>query len=274
MPMNIIQTTGPIYGNVPTHQIIQQKDIEITIMNIHLSKVFLAAVLMAALVFPGLAVSAEKTPTITVAATGTMAIKPDMAIIVLAVQRQAKTARQALDQNNAAMAAVIREMKLSGIDDKDLQTSNFNIQPRFFYPKQNASGERKPARIVGYIVTNQLTVRIRNLDKLGAILDKSVDLGINSGGNIRFTNQDPKMVISQARQKAMANAIEKAETLAAAANVKLGKIMRISEQPRQISPRPIQEMALSRASVSSAVPIATGENTYKVIIEASWEIIQ
>lgn len=213
-------------------------------------------------------------PMISVNGTGSATATPDMAMITLGVQRQAKSARKALSKNNKAMAAVLAALKGEGIADKDLQTSNFNIRPQYQHFKRSSSGGQKQSKIIGYIVNNQLSVRVRDLPKLGEIIDLTITLGVNSGGNIRFLNENPGPIITKARQKAMENAIEKAKVLTSAAGVGLGKIMTISESSHQPRPRAIRELAMARSSAAPSVPVATGENSYSVNVQVSWEIKQ
>ena len=213
-------------------------------------------------------------PMISVNGTGSTTSTPDMAMMTLGVQRRAKSARKALSKNNKAMAAVLTALKGEGIADKDLQTSNFNIQPQYHYYKQSSSGDQKQPKIVGYIVSNQLSVRIRDLSKLGEIIDLTITLGVNSGGNIQFMRENPGPAIAQARQKAMENAIEKAKNLTSAAGVGLGKIVTISESARQPRQFAMHEMAMARNASAPAVPIAAGENSYSVNVQVSWELQQ
>lgn len=213
-------------------------------------------------------------PRILVTGEGSVDLAPDMAILSLTVTRQAETARGALDANSSAMKEVQAAMTSAGIEPRDLQTSGFSIQPNYFYPPQQPSGKREPPKIVGYTVRNSLTVRVREISSVGAILDKSVSLGVNEGGNIMFTNEDPSGAITKARVKAVKHAIDKANTLAGAAGVKTGQILEISEQ--SYSPRP---MSMARAEVAmgrsaDAVPVAAGENTYKVTVNLSFAIDQ
>ncbi|MGA9575090.1 MAG: SIMPL domain-containing protein, partial [Lysobacterales bacterium] len=151
-------------------------------------------------------------PRILVSGEGSAELAPDMAVLTLTVTRQAETARAALDENSTAMSDVQTAMKAAGIEARDLQTSGFSIQPNYFYPSQKTSGEREPPRITGYTVRNSLTVRVRDISAVGKILDKSVSLGVNEGGNITFTNADPSAAITQARTRAVKNAIVKADT--------------------------------------------------------------
>lgn len=213
-------------------------------------------------------------PRILVTGEGSIDLAPDMAVLSLTVTRQAETARAALDANSSAMQEVLAAMKAAGIETRDLQTSDFSIQPNYVYPPQQPSGQREPPQIVGYTVRNSLTVRIRDISTVGSILDKSVSLGVNEGGNITFTNEDPSTAITQARIKAMKDALLKAKTLAEAAGVKTGRLLEISEQ--SFNPQPMQmaraEMAMSRSA--DAVPVAAGENTYSVTVNVSFAIDQ
>ena len=232
-----------------------------------------ATLLLVAVSLPAHAEEA-KPGTITVSATGAADVAPDMAILDLSVQKEGKTAREALDLNNAAMGEVLSALKDGGIEERDLQTSNFNIQPRYFYPKSTSGQPPKQPQIVGYIVSNSLTVRIRDLKRVGKILDTSVSLGVNNGGNIRFSTENPEPTVEAARKSAMARAVAKATTLTAAANVKLGRILEISEQNRG-RPR-VRSMARmeSNMAADAAVPIATGENSYSVTVTVRWELDQ
>ncbi len=219
------------------------------------------------------AASDEPVPRITVTGEGNVDIPPDMAVLVLSVNREATTAREALTANSAAMSKVLEAMTALGIDKRDLQTANFDIQPRYTYPtRPDGSGEAP--RLVGYIVRNSLSVRVRDISRVGEVLDTSVTLGVNEGGSILFTNDDPSAAITQARVKAMKEALAKARTLAEAAGVELGNVLDISEQ--NFSPRPMPMMAKMEMAMDSAgaPPIAAGENSYTVTVNVSLAIVQ
>lgn len=214
-------------------------------------------------------------PRILVTGQGSADLEPDMAVLNLTVTREGKTARAALDANSAAMAEVLSAMQRAGIEKRDLQTSNFNIQPRYTQSPRDASGERPPPRIAGYVVRNSLSVRVRDIARVGEVLDTSVTLGVNEGGNILFTNDDPSAAITQARRRAVAGALDKARTLADAAGVQLGAILEISEQSHIPRPMPMMdaEMGMLRAA-SASVPVAAGENSYSVSVNIAVAIAQ
>ena len=209
---------------------------------------------------------------ITVAGEGEASVAPDTAIVTLGVVRQAKTAREALDDNNRAMSEVLKALKANGIADRDLQTSGFGIAPQYNYPVDK-DGQSLPPELVGYQVTNTLTVRLRDMAKLGALLDTAVSLGINQGGDIRFTNDKPEATITEARKAAVASAIAKARTLSEAAGVRLGRVIEIKEVPERTQPLPVYRASMAKEMADgSAVPIAGGENSYTVTVNMTFAL--
>jgi uncharacterized protein YggE len=216
----------------------------------------------------------DPAPRILVSGEGSAEIAPDMALLTLSVMREASTAREALSENSTAMAKVQKAMTGMGIAKRDLQTSNFSIQPRYTQPPRQGPGAGEPRKLVGYMVRNSLSVRVRDISKVGEVLDTSVTLGVNEGGSILFSNDDPSAAITQARVKAVKQALSKAATLAEAAGVKVGKVLEISEQSYNPRPMPMARSEMLMASSADAVPIAAGENTYKVTVNISLAIEQ
>jgi uncharacterized protein YggE len=230
----------------------------------------MALALAASIAVPAAASAVETPmqPRILVTGEGEAAVAPDMALLSLSVMREAKTAREALDANNSAMAEVIEAIKLFGIADRDIQTAGLQIMPRYNYT--NKPDGTQEAELVAYQVTNTLSLRVRDLVKTGEVIDKAVSLGVNQGGNIVFANDDPSAVITEARKKAVAEATAKARTLAEAAGVTLGRILEISDQALGPQPLPIEAKAFDRAM--AAVPIEAGENAYKVQVNMTFEL--
>ena len=165
---------------------------------------------------------------------GEVRAKPDMAVVTVGVMTQAVSARDAVTDNNAAMEKVIAALKTSGIAEKDIQTSNFSVSPRYDY-KENSQ-----ARLVGYDVSNTVTVTVRDLAGLGTMLDSVVNEGSNQISGIAFDIADRHVLEDQARKLAVADARRKAEIYAAAAGVSLGRVVVMSEfavTPMPIGPR-------------------------------------
>lgn len=209
--------------------------------------------------------------TIIVTGEGTAEIAPDMALIDLGVVKVAKTAREALDENNKAMAEILAALKEAGIEARDLQTSGFTINPQYQYP-QSTTGENPPPVLLGFQVANTVTLRVRDLGKLGEILDKAVSLGANQGGGIRFTNDKPDTAVSAARKKAVENAMAKAKELTDAAGVGLGRVLEISETSYRAEPMPMMRAVAKDYAAAGAVPLATGENSYSVIVNVTFAL--
>ncbi|WP_048649027.1 SIMPL domain-containing protein [Nitratireductor soli] len=230
--------------------------------------VFAAPALAVALAAAAPAMAEEQAPRIIVTGEGEATVSPDMAILSLAVLREADTAREALDANNEAMTAVVAAMKEAGIEARDLQSGGLSINPRYVYP--NDKNDEKAPRIVGYEVANTLTVRIRDLAKVGDILDRSVTLGVNQGGGLTFTNDDPAATLTEARKRAVKDAMDKAETLAEAGGVKLGKVMEISEQTFRQSPMPYAGKAMRIEASADSVPVEAGENSYRIQVNVTF----
>jgi uncharacterized protein YggE len=236
----------------------------------------LTATLLLATAFSPVALAAQererKEPVIVVSGEGDAAIAPDMAVLSLGVAETRKTARDALDVANSAMSAVIEALKKQGIAPRDLQTSGLSIQAQYAYP-QNEDGTPKPPVLTGYAVSSTLTVRVRDLAKVGAIIDQAVTLGVNQGGDIRFTNEDPAKTVATARAAAVRDAIEKAKTLADAAGVKVGRILEITETGNAEDPRPLMSARMAKQA-EDAVPVEGGENSYSINVNVTFAIDQ
>ncbi|MGV8939494.1 MAG: SIMPL domain-containing protein [Allorhizobium sp.] len=235
----------------------------------------LGLALAGSLAFASLARAEEQTPreaTIMVSGEGEAAIAPDMAILTMSVVRQADTAATALSANSEAMAKVLSALKAQGIAERDLQTSDFSVMPQYRQDKVDNGGYEAP-QIAGYTVQNTLTVRVRDLSTLGAVIDQSVKLGVNQGGGMRFTNDKPDATIAQARQAAMAEAIAKAKALTQAAGVRLGRVVEISENFARPMPQPVYRAAMVK-EMADSVPVASGENSYSVTVNVTFAIDQ
>lgn len=200
---------------------------------------------------------------ITVSASGEVAAEPDMARISSGVTTEAGTASQALAQNSEVMAKVIAGLKQGGIDAKDIQTTSFNVSPRYTQPERG-----EPAVIDGYRVTNQVQVVARDLDRLGEILDQLVTLGANEMGGLSFEVSKAETLLDDARKEAVANAKRRAELYAAAAGVTLGEVLSIQEAG-DMGPRP---MPMARAMKAESVPIERGTQLLEANVTITWAL--
>jgi uncharacterized protein YggE len=198
---------------------------------------------------------------------GEVKAKPDMAIVSVGVLIQARTAREALSQNTKAMEKVLASLKSAGIEAKDIQTSNFTVNPRYDYGQNNA----QPPRLVGYDVSNSVQVSVRKLDTLGSVLDQVVSDGSNQINGIGFAIADDAKLMDEARKLAVADAEHKANLYASAARISLGQIMNLTEASVQ-PPQPLMYKTMRQEAAPSAVPVAEGELTVAIDVSITWEI--
>ena len=212
--------------------------------------------------------------TISIRGTGIVTSAPDIAYINLGVNSSAQTARIALDKNNKAMNNIINAIKKIQVENKDIQTSNFSINPRY-NRKNNLEGL---PQIIGYEVFNNLSITIRNLDNLGPILDKVVTLGSNRINNIQFSISNPQPLEDQARALAAKDAKRRAEIYASTLGFNLGKIVEITEGVARNQPIMQAKMArgamMMEAATDQSAPIEAGEQAITSNVTVVWNIEQ
>lgn len=199
---------------------------------------------------------------ITVNGQGKASAPPDMASIQTGVITHGVTAIEALSENNQIMGRIMDILTGRKIAEKDVQTSYLNVTPEY---KQDERG-RMENKIVGYSVSNQVQVRVRNLKDLGDVLDSLVRAGSNQVSGISFGIDDPTKIINLARERAIMDARDRAELYARSAGVSVGKILAISEQATEW-PRAQGAYRMFDMQAASSVPVATGEQEYSVTIQ-------
>ena len=210
---------------------------------------------------------------LTVVGEGIVQGRPDMAVISMGVVSEAVSAGEALDANSAAMTRIIAALKAEGLEPRDLQTANFSVEPRYSQPPRDYDGSQPfEPRIVGYAVRNELTIRIRELQEVGVLLDKVIELGANTISGPTFTVAEPTGLEDQARRAAMEDALRKGRLYADAAGLALGPIARIEESVVQWpQPMPLGAMAREMAADAS-VPVEAGELTFQAHVSVSWQL--
>ncbi len=203
---------------------------------------------------------------ITVSGLGEIRAVPDMANLSAGVISLGDTAAQALEKNTNDMQGVFNALSQLGIAQKDIQTSNFSVSPRYGrYDKSDI-----PPKIIGYQVSNSVTITLRDLDKLGEALDSFVTAGANNLGGVQFGFADPSALKTKARIAAVKDAKARAKLYAETAGATLGPVLTIQESA---APRPMPVMARMSAMVEdSSVPIAAGENAVSVSITVTFSL--
>jgi len=217
------------------------------------------------------AVAEELPRTITVNGMGKAGSSPDMATINSGVLSVSKTAQQALQTNNKLMEQLMGILKSKNIADNDIQTSGFSVYPEY-YRDPSPRGTTKANQISGYRVSNNVSVKVRDLKRLGEVLDSLVQGGSNQISGVQFSIANAEEVQNDARKKAVVDARARAELYATATGTKVGKVISISEQVIQ-SPRPMPQMRMAMAEAASSVPIASGEQEVTATVNVMYELV-
>lgn len=217
----------------------------------------------------------EKQNTITVSGEGEIYVKPDLAKVTFTVTNEAKTVIEAMEENTKRMNDVIDYIKKEGVEDKDLKTTSFNIYPRYEYVRDweieiypPPTGKRV---LVGYEVSQSLQVKIRDMTKIGTIIQAATESGANQMSNLAFVVDKEDEFKKQARAEAIEKAKEKAQELASQLGIKLVRIINFQESG--VFPRFYEyDKALGLGGGGEVPQIETGQNLIKVTVTITYEI--
>lgn len=216
----------------------------------------------------------ETKNTISVSETGEIYAKPDLALTTFSVITEAKTVAQAVSENTKKMNAVIDFVKGRGVEEKDLKTTSFNIYPRYEYQKVETEIYPYPPGkrvLVGYEVTQSLEVKIRDMEKIGDIIEGATEAGANQVGDLQFTIDKEDELKKEAREQAIEKAKTKAKELVSQLGVKLVRIINFSES--SVVPIPTPYFLEKAAGGGAEAPqIETGENKIEVTVTITYEI--
>lgn len=206
-------------------------------------------------------------PRLDIVAEGEVTRVPDIASIGAGVVTQGTTAAAAMSENAKRMSAVVSALKKAGVADRDIQTSTLNLSPQYRY------GENVPPVITGYQASNQVTVRFRDVRKSGTILDALVAQGANQINGPSFSIDKPAAALDEARTAAIRTARTRADLYAAAAGLKVKRILTISEQGGGYEPpRPYPVMAMARSEKAADTVVEAGEQKLSVTVNVSFEL--
>jgi uncharacterized protein YggE len=207
-----------------------------------------------------------KATTMNLSATGETRVAPNVASISLGVMTEGKTAAEALAANATRMTAVMATLKKAAIAEKDIQTSNLSVNPQYRYV------ENQPAVLIGYQVSNQVTVTVRDLKKLGAAVDATVNAGANQVNGISFGLSDPSAAENAAREAAVRALTAKADLYARATGYRILRLVTLSEGGGY-SPQPMPMVAMAmRSEAKDSSPVSGGELSVRIDITAVYEL--
>lgn len=231
-----------------------------------LSAAMLSALTLSAQAMPGPQMGGCGLPaTLSVTGEGRTSVAPDMATLSLGVTTQAPTAAQAMTDNATRQGAVIEAIKAQGVASADIQTSGLSLSAVQDYSKDNA-----PPTITGYQAQNIVTIRVRDLPRLGTVLDGLVGAGANEIQGIGFSRDDLTPAQDEARRLAVADARHRAETLAAAAGQTLGRLVALSDSGAALPPVPMMMRAEMKAG--GATPVEAGALDVTAQVSAVWAL--
>lgn len=238
-------------------------------------KRFLLTVMAIAAATGALAQNASPTPrdfavpeTISVSGTGKSTLVPDRFVFTLGVQTVANTVDEAVNENNRRTAAVIAALRKAGAEERNIQTSNFNI-----WPQQDYQEGRLP-RILGYQVSNQITVRSTKIGDAGRLLGVAINAGVNTSSGLTFEVSDPARGREQGLRAAYEDARAKATLLAQAAGRSIGRAITISEglQAQPIHPPMMGRVMSMEAKAVSDVPVEAGSQELSYTVSVVFEL--
>lgn len=209
-----------------------------------------------------------KTDLFTTTGEGKVTAVPDIAQVNLGITVNRASVKEAQNEANSTINKIASNIKKLGIDEKDLKTTSYNLSPSYDW----SSGKQ---RITGYQITINLAVKVRDFDKINQVIDTATADGVNLVGGLGFSVDEARLkeLQKKAREEAVEEAKEKAENLASAAGIKLGRIVNIQESlVSPWEPRPIPLMSLEKTSEGEPTQIQPGEQEIKISVTLSYEV--
>jgi uncharacterized protein YggE len=238
------------------------------------------ALLLALLACPAAAYAHEESdtekPTLTVTGNGQLALAPDTAFVTLGMETAGKSLAEAQKMNHAVMQKVSERLKELQIDKERIQTSSFTVSPQYRPPpKRPADAPPAPPEIIGYMVSNNVTVEVRSLEKVSAVIEESLAAGANHFHGLHWALRDEQQAKLGALKQAAAKAREKAAALSEALKVKLVRLFSATEESRVVHPTPrMSRSMMATDGGGGELPIFSGEIKIEATVTLVYEIGQ
>ncbi len=214
---------------------------------------------------PQIPVPAVQGTLLSVNAEGMSEGRPDMATINLGVTTQGDTAQAAMAENARRMNALMQALRRAGVAERDIQTSNVSVHPQQQYR------ENEPPLITGYQASNTVTAKVRNVNNTGRVIDAAVAAGGNTVHGVSFSYQNPDEQLDAARRDAIGEARRRADLYASALNMRVVRIVAVSESGASSPPIPMP-MARMEMAQDASTPIAPGEIETRVHVSVTFEL--
>jgi uncharacterized protein YggE len=215
-----------------------------------------------------------ETPTLTVSATGSVDVVPDTAFVAMGMETAGKSLAEAQRRNSAVMQKVMERFRELKIDEERIQTSSFTVTPLYKpQPPRRSETPPSPPEIIGYTVSNTVTVEVRDLEKVAAVIEGALAAGANHFQGLQWALRDEQQARLRALKSAAAKAREKAMALSEALNVKLFRLMTVNEGEHVIRPPSYAVRSFSEMNVAGAEPpISSGEMKVEATVTLIYEI--
>lgn len=201
-----------------------------------------------------------------ISATGDVTRVPDIAIITAGVVTRSATAGAALQQAAVRMNRVVAALKRAGVEDRDIQTSNINLNPEYTY------ANNQPPKLNGYTASNQLTIRFRDIANSGKILDALVAEGANQINGPSLTIDKPEAALDEARARAVAVARARADLYARSLGLRVVRVVAVSESGGYAAPPPMPPMMMEARAQAADTKIEPGEQKLSVTLSMTFEL--
>jgi uncharacterized protein YggE len=203
---------------------------------------------------------------LTIAAEGEAKAVPDVATIQFGVLAKGATAEAAMAENARQMTSVLAALKKAGVADRSVQTTGVSLNPDYVY------AEREPPKVTGYQSSNMVSAKVRDLKNLGKIMDALVSAGVNQMNGVSFGVDNPEPLLDRAREQAIKTARARADLYAAAAGMKVVRILSIQEGGAMAPPMPMPMMAKAADMGGASTPIQQGEAVLGVNVTVAFEL--
>jgi uncharacterized protein len=236
------------------------------------------AILMVVLALPIAAWGADgtkpETPTLTVAGTGSLTVAPDTAFVTVGMETAGKSLAQAQRQNSTVMQKVMERLRALKIDKERIQTSSFTVGPQYQHPPKRPTETPPPLpEIIGYRISNSVTVEVRDLEKVATVIEEALAAGANNFQGLQWALRDEQQARLSALKMAAAKAREKATALSEALTVKLVRLVTVNEEGHVVRPLSYAGRVMGAMEMAAAAPpISSGEMKVEATVTLIYEI--
>lgn len=211
--------------------------------------------------------------TLTVTGSGHLAMAPDRAFVTLAMETAGRSLADAQRQNNSVMQKVAERLRGLQIPKEQIQTSSFTVSPQYRPQSKRSSDLPSPApEIIGYTVSNSVTVEVHDLEKVAAVIEESLAAGANRFQGLHWALRDEQQARLEVLKQAAAKAREKATALGEALKVKLVRLISVNEDGQVIRPLPHASRSMMAMDAGSEPPIFSGEMKIEATVTLVYEI--